>query len=516
MKRILAALLSLMLLSLPLFALAEAGENVVYQSDFSVDTDGWYPRSMGTATLRLEDGALVIEGRNGSWNSPGRDFSLVPGAVYDMKVMVKQDEIPSALFIVSIAHSSGGVETYENLGQVKAPQGQWVELTGTLIAGQYDTYILYVETGNTPTLSYAIKDFVLTGEAEIQPAEEAEQIPSLKEVYGDRYLFGTAVTYMEAINSTRMDFYASQFAIMTPGNEMKPDSLLNIPACKAAAKEDETAVEVSFNAVKPLMDYCWAHGIKMHGHVFVWHSQTPEAFFHEQYDTAKPLVSREVMLARLENFMRQTFAYVEENYPGMFVSWDIVNEAIEDGSGKVRNSNWMKVVGEDYVERAFEIARKVAPAGILLCYNDYNTAFEPKQTGIYKLVTTLQDQGTIDCYGFQMHNATGNPTNGQLTRAVERIAATGLKLRVSELDVTCSSNSEVSFNVQAECYQNVMKLVDAHADQFVAVQVWGVVDNLSWRSSQYPLLFDAASKPKPAFWAIIDPSVWREETAEGK
>ena len=198
-------------------------------------------------------------------------------------------------------------------------------------------------------------------------------------------------------------------------------------------------------------------------------------------------------------------AYMEENYPGVVASWDVVNEAVDDATGGLRDSMWLKVVGEDYLARAFELARKYAPEGTLLYYNDYNTAYQPKQDGIIKQLEALKQEGNIDGYGFQMHNAVASPTVDELTAAVERVAALGLRLRVSELDITTDANDEASFTRQAKVYADVMKLLSAHAEQFEAVQFWGLTDSLSWRSSQYPLLFDGHRNPKPAFWAVADP-----------
>ena len=211
------------------------------------------------------------------------------------------------------------------------------------------------------------------------------------------------------------------------------------------------------------------------------------------------------MLARLENYIAQVMAFMDENYPGVVVSWDVVNEAVDDATGQLRDSMWLQVVGEDYLARAFELARKYAPEGTLLYYNDYNTAYQPKQDGIVKLLEELMAEGSIDGYGFQMHNAAASPTIEELTNAVERVAALGLRLRVSELDITVDANDEPSFTTQAQVYAGVMKLLSAHAEQLEAVQFWGITDSMSWRSSQYPLLFDANRNPKPAFWAVADP-----------
>ena len=92
--------------------------------------------------------------------------------------------------------------------------------------------------------------------------------------------------------------------------------------------------------------------------------------------------------------------------------------------------------------------------------------------------------------------------------AVKRIAATGLKLRVSELDITIPDQSEQSYQKQAKMYADIMKLLMLYPEQMVAVQVWGVTDDLSWRAAQYPLLFDGNARPKPAFWAVADPAAF--------
>ncbi|MBR4331341.1 MAG: endo-1,4-beta-xylanase [Clostridia bacterium] len=337
---------------------------------------------------------------------------------------------------------------------------------------------------------------------------ESGALPSLREIYAEKFDIGTAVPRMIAANKSRMDFCATQFVIFTPENELKPDAVLDVTASRALAQEDDTAVAVRFDAAKPLLDYAKENGLKVHGHVLVWHSQTPDAFFHEGYAVSKPFVSREVMLARLENYIKAVMEYMDANYPGVIVSWDVLNEAVNDGASNLRGSNWLKIIGQDYPARAFEYARKYAPEGTLLFYNDYNTAQEPKQTGIVNLLKTLIAEGNIDGYGFQMHHDVDYPSNAQIENAVKRIAALGLKLRVSELDVGIPNNSETSLQKQAKKYADIMRILDKYADQFIAVQVWGVSDNVSWRSAKYPLLFDKALNPKPAFWAVADPSAW--------
>ena len=512
-KRLLIVLMILSLLGTCVPAAAGDAKDI-YSSDFTKDTDGWYGR--GAQSAATPDGTLKTTGRTSSWNSPGRDFNLIEGGKYVLSVEVKQDDLNSANFMISVAHTASGIETYENLAFGSAKKGEWAKLTGTYTAGAYSRFVLYVETTGADTLDFEIRNFTVTapeGEPEPKPTEvpmvieEAENVPSLKEIYADRFDFGSAAPQMVFRDPKWMNLMKEQFSILTPENEMKPDSVLDVTASKKLLEEtgDETSVAVHFDAAKALLNFAKNNGLKVHGHVLIWHSQTPEAFFHESYDPKKPFVTREVMLGRMENYIRGVFEYLDANYPGIVVSWDVLNEAIDDGTNWLRNSNWKKIIGEDYPNYAYAYARKYAPEGTKLYYNDYNTAVGGKLRGIVRLLNTLIPEGNIDGYGFQMHHSVSFPSISQIRTAVQTIAELGIRLRVSELDVTVDNNSEASFKKQAKYYADVMKILIDYSDQFEAVQVWGLCDMMSWRGSQFPLLFDGRGNPKPAFWAVADP-----------
>lgn len=494
---------------------AQADEaKTVYASDFSKGTDGWYGR--GAVSTATREGTLVTTDRQSDWNSPGRDFDLIEGGRYEFSVEVKQDEMNSANFMVSIAHTANGAETYENLAFGSAAKREWTTLRGSYTAGPFDRNVLYVETTGAPTLAYEIRNFVLMapeGLPEPKPTEppmtiEAnEDVPGLKDVYSGKFDFGAAAPQSAFRNSALQKLMKKHFSILTPENELKPDSVLDVADSKKRVQEtgDESAVCVHFDAAKALLDFAKINGIKVHGHTLLWHSQTPEALFHEGYDTSKPLCSREVMLARMENYIRGIMETLEENYPGVVVSWDVLNEAVDDGTAKLRQSKWYRTVGEDYPLYAFEYARKYAPEGTMLYYNDYSTAYPAKRAGIIRLLKTLIEGGNIDGYGFQMHHSSGEPSMEMITKSVEDIAALGLKLRVSELDVGISNKTEASYMAQARKYADIMKLMLRFGDQTEAVQVWGLTDTMSWRSREFPLLFDGSRNPKPAFYAVADP-----------
>lgn len=479
-----------------------------YKSDFSAGTDGWYARSAGGASISVtEEQGLLIVGRDATWNSPGRDFALVPGKTYNMSVQVKQDQLDSTGFLLSIAHTKGGTETYENLGSGTAKKGEWTLIQCTYVAGMYDKNVLYVEGGAAET-EYQIKDFTCV-EQTMKYGKAG--IPSLKEVYADSFDFGTAVVANEVLDTDRMEFYKSQFNIFTYGNEMKPDSLINIAACKSAVRKtgDETAVEVKFDRCKPLLEWAAQNGVKVHGHTLIWHSQTPEQFFHEGYNSTSPLCSREVMLGRMENYIRQVLTWTEEHYPGVIVSWDVVNEAAADSGRQLRQSNWTKVVGEDFINRAFEYARKYAAPHVKLFYNDYNSEMTMKNLVIRDILSSLIADGTVDGYGFQSHYSTSSSLFyiGVAWDTVAKLTlkdGTPIRLRVSELDVGIPANTESNWKTQARFYEDLFEIYRKHADQIDAVHTWGTTDDLSWRRENYPLLFDGQSQPKLAFDAITD------------
>ena len=520
MKRITALLLALALSLAGLAALAD-GAKEIYSSSFTAGDDAWYARG-AQRVYHTTEGTLRTEGRTSDWHSPGRDFPLIEGAEYELSVEVLQNDEDSASFMISIAHTLNGNETYENLAFGTAKRGEWTTLTGTYTAGEFDRYVLYVETTNAPTLSYEIRNFTVTapnGEPEAKATEPpmviaaAEDIPSLKELYAGSFDFGAAVPQYAFSNPALRELMISQFSILTPENELKPDSVLDVPGSKKLVQDtgDETAVAVRFGGAEPLLKFAQENGIKVHGHVLVWHSQTPEAFFHEGYDTARPLVSREVMLGRMENYIREVLTQTEAAYPGVIVSWDVVNEAIDDGTAWLRKtSNWYKTVGEDFVARAFEFARKYAAEGVLLYYNDYSTPYEPKLSGIVKLLEQLIAEGNIDGYGFQMHYSNGSgdnliePSVMMIDNALEKIAGLGLKLRVSELDIGAGKMTETALTKQKEAFNAVMILMLQYAEQTEAVQVWGLKDDMSWRTGQYPLLFDTNLNPKPAFYGVVE------------
>lgn len=330
-------------------------------------------------------------------------------------------------------------------------------------------------------------------------------LPSLKDIYKEHFLFGSALAGTELMDMGRLLLCRQQFAILTPGNELKPDAVFDQAVSKKLIAEtgDETQVAVKLDAARSFLRFCQSSGIPVHGHTLLWHNQTPANFFRLGYNSANELASREIMLGRMENYIKAVMELTESEYPGLIVSWDVVNEVMSDSVSDIRTDVlWYKTVGSDYIEKAFEYARKYARPGVLLCYNDYSTPNPTKLKGIMKLLAKLTQQGTIDCYGFQAHYDTSWPSVSLVESAIRQITSLGLKIRISEMDIKVSSRSEANFNAQARRYKELMDLFMKYENDIIAVQIWGVTDDTSWLASDYPLPFAAFGEPKPAFWAL--------------
>ena len=143
MKRIIFVLLTLVLLC----SVASAAVTS-YESDFTRGTDGWYGR--GASVLTSKEG-LFVGGRTATWNSPGRPFDLEPGVTYEIAVEVKQSQIDSGRFILSCEHKRGDEVSYENIAFADVPKNEWTTLSAVWTAGDYDSYILYIEGGENKT-----------------------------------------------------------------------------------------------------------------------------------------------------------------------------------------------------------------------------------------------------------------------------------------------------------------------------------------------------------------------------
>lgn len=355
----------------------------------------------------------------------------------------------------------------------------------------------------------------------VENYQETGELPSLATIYKDKFRIGVALSNMDINNKNKAQLVVSQFNSITCENEMKPDFILDREGSMKA--NDEECPAINMKNAEIALSFAKEHGINMRAHTLVWHSQTPRWFFTVGYDNSEdaPFVTREVMLARMENYIRQVMEYVNTNYPGVVYAWDVVNEAIEPGDGRedgirVKNNHWFDVIGADYIEMAFTFAHKYADSEQKLFYNDYNTYDKNKMFYIRNMISKLQEKDLIDGIGMQDHMQLMNPTILDYQYAIDKYAQLGLEIQITELDINTTDNSEEGQKKLGSRYKAIMTIIQNSIDKndanITSVTFWGLTDDRSWLNKVdepcYPLLFDKNLKPKPAFFGVaMDESI---------
>ena len=327
--------------------------------------------------------------------------------------------------------------------------------------------------------------------------------PSLKEACKDLFLIGTALDFRrpDEFTPTELELIKSQFNAITPENSMKPGPV--------------HPQENSWNWTPPdtLVSFSGENNIKVFGHCLVWHSQTNPWFFEN--------ADREKALGRLRDHIHTLVG----RFKGKISGWDVVNEAINDGSGapgseNLRDSRWHQIIGPDYLTQAFKFAREADPL-VALHYNDYSIESGAKHQSSLLLLKRLISEGApITTVGIQGHWSVGNLTDQKfedIDKAIANYKALRLKVAITELDVTMTGQgggqlgqrgaaipvTPEALAAQAQAYGKLFRIFVRHRDAIDRVTFWGLHDARSWRRGQNPLVFDSASQPKPAHQAIL-------------
>lgn len=461
------------------------------------------------------DYSMCISGREKSWNGPQflMDDVSQPNTEYFVSAAIRTPWYANVTLSWEYTDTAGE-RHFNNLGSAVS-NGDWAvfeDIKFSYTSDMTKVYI-YAECSDAGATLY-VDDFSVET-APVIPIQE--DIPSLKDVYNDYFDIGTAIMASNLSSPSFMNLVKKHFSeSITAGNEMKPENLLDKNACLAmAADGDDTNPQVTLSVAASLLNYCRDTGTPMRGHVLVWHSQTPDWFFKENYDESADWVSKDKMLLRMENYIKNVFAALEEQYPDVNIyAWDVVNEAwLDNGSPRTGGtqaenpnySGWVKVFGDNsFIEPAFEYARKYAPEGCKLYYNDFNEYMPDKTKAIVNMANSLKEKGLIDGIGCQSHLDVTFPGITAYEKAIKAFSETGLDIQITELDATTSDTSEAGLETQAKYYSDIMDVLVKYADSISTVVFWGVTDDQSWRASRLPLLFDAEYQAKPCYYSIID------------
>ena len=339
------------------------------------------------------------------------------------------------------------------------------------------------------------------------------QIPSLKDVFKNDFLIGTAMDaqQIEGKDAAADKLIKQQFNAVTPENCMKAEII------------QPEWNKYDFTLADKLVEFAKANNIKINAHNLIWHSQLPPFMRHMQSADS------------VREYFVNHITKVASRYDGKVYSWDVVNEALNE-DGTLRKDIFLDKLGDGYIVEAFRLAQKAAP-NTKLYYNDYNIEQPKKRAGAIALIKKIQAAGVrIDGVGIQGHWKAGNVPMKDIEESIKEFSALGIEVMFTELDLSVLPNpwdkvtADVSATAKGSAQMNPYSkalpdsmqqvLAKSYADLFTLflkykkdisrVTFWGVNDGQSWLNgfpirgrTNYPLLFDRNFKPKPAFYSVI-------------
>jgi endo-1,4-beta-xylanase len=318
------------------------------------------------------------------------------------------------------------------------------------------------------------------------PVAQAHRPQGLRDL-ASRPLVGTAVAD-DALQSdqTYRNVLAREFNIVTPENVMKWESV-----------EPAQGV-LDFTAGDRLVAFARAHRQLVRGHTLVWHSQLPAW-----------LTSGTFTSEQLEAILHKHITDEVSHFRGRIYAWDVVNEAFNE-DGTLRDTIWLDALGPGYIAKAFVWAHQADPHAKLY-YNDYNLeSIGPKSDAALALVQDLERHHVpIDGVGFQGHLDTQYPYPDTFGDNLERFAAAGVDVAITEADVRFFVPvTDDKLAAQAGYFAGMMKSCIA-VRRCASFTEWGLDDGHSWVPGFFTgegaaTLFDESYQPKPAYFALRD------------
>lgn len=351
----------------------------------------------------------------------------------------------------------------------------------------------------------------------IKIIDNNEQKVSLSQKFQKHFLVGAAINEGQILQKDQpsASIIKKEFNTISPENVMKWMFVQPKPN------------EFYFDHTDKYVQFGLDNNMHIVGHALIWHSQIAN-FMNSIKDSTK-------MIQHVTNHI----STLVNRYKGKIDTWDVVNEALNE-DGTLRESIFLKVLGENYLETVYKMAEKY-DSNADLAYNDYNLCKPKKRAGAIKLIKLLQSsRAKINSLGIQAHWQLTSPTLEEIETSILAFSELGVKVMFTELDISVLPNpwelsgAEVTQNFKkfegdkkmnpfpenlpdsvkeklAERYENIFKLFVKHKDKISRVTFWGATDKFSWLNdwpikgrTNYPLLFDRNYKEKKAYQRIMN------------
>jgi endo-1,4-beta-xylanase len=269
-----------------------------------------------------------------------------------------------------------------------------------------------------------------------------------------------------------------------------------------------------WEVVDSVVAFCEKNNKRLHGHVLIWHSSIPDW-----------LKSKDMEAFDLNAYVEEYITTYVSRYKGKIAGWDVVNEAISDSAGTMRQTFWLEHWGKNYIDKAFRMAHAADPEAVLF-YNDYNIERDTaKLHATLHLVENLLSEGVpIHGIGLQMHIRMDVP-NEIMEYAIRKCAETGLKVHLSELDLIFNKHddsrgggiqkytvlTDSMAQAQGEKYRQIAEMYKriVPEDQQYGITVWGFDDAGTWIRGffdivDWPTLYNDSLERKPAYYGFLE------------
>lgn len=244
-----------------------------------------------------------------------------------------------------------------------------------------------------------------------------------------------------------------------------------------------------------IMNFAKEHAMKCGGATLIWNQALPPWL-----TTLTQANAKQVMLNHVSRIV--------SHYRGRAFSWAVVNEATAfRGTGSdLKDTPFQRLVGPDYISASFQATAQADPAALLI-YNENHLEYdvpddEHRRATVLKLLKGLiANKVPVGALGIQSHLRTGNaPFNsGKLRDFLGRISDLGLKIVISELDVTeKGAETKLSDRDRAVAQEIDRYLgVVLHEKAVIAVITWGLTARYSWLASYAPRADGQQVRPLP-------------------
>jgi endo-1,4-beta-xylanase len=220
------------------------------------------------------------------------------------------------------------------------------------------------------------------------------------------------------------------------------------------------------------------------------------------------------------------------HFKGKVFSWDVVNEALDQGTDYLRPTNWLRSIGPDYIVEAFRAAQAADPQAELY-YNDFDIERPEKREKAVRLIRDLKAHHVrIDGIGIQGHWILDHIPYSDIDSAITTFHHEGVQVMITELDIDMVARYTPSAEAgakesdqgdplangcppemltrQAEQYGKLFTLFLRHKREISRVTFWGIDDGNSWlntwprKRTNYPLLWDRQYQPKLAYHTVLN------------